>query len=373
MKLVLTHPYVWPYVRRGSERNLDNTARYLVSRGHDVTVLSSKPGAAATDLHGGAKRILLRQAWVPAALRTRVQPVHTFFFGCLRKLMGLDADVVHSVFYADGYAACLAKRVRRFRTVLQINFVPLPWAFARRLPPELYVLRKALEQSDKVLAISQYVADIIHTHFGVRPAVVPPPIRIEDFPLGAGPADGVPTLLSVADFNARRKGLRVLVKAYAEVKRQIPNLRLRLSGSLSDDVRREVIDPLEPSIRADIEVLGLGRIEDVPSLYQTSSVMVLPSMYEAAGMVLFEAWASGAVAVGTRHGGIPEFITPEVGVLFDPQTDGEETMNVGGLAEAITQAIALSQTPGIRQKCRTYAHRFSWETLGPKIEELYVA
>jgi phosphatidylinositol alpha-mannosyltransferase len=257
--------------------------------------------------------------------------------------------------------------------VLQINFVPLPWAFARRLPPELWMLRSALEQSDCVVAVSRYVADMLRLHFGVTAAVVPPPLRIDNFPLGAGPADGVPTLLSVADFNARRKGLRVLVQAYAQVKRQIPELRLRLSGALSEEVQREVIHPLDTSTRSGIEVLGVGRLEDVPLLYQSSSVLVLPSMYEAAGMVMLEGWASGAVAVGTRHGGIPEFITPQVGTLFEPETEGEETMNVDGLAEAIHRGIKLSQTPGIREKCRTHAQRFSWEQLGPKIEELYVA
>jgi hypothetical protein len=60
-----------------------------------------------------------------------------------------------------------------------------------------------------------------------------------------------------------------------------------------------------------------------------------------------------------------------VGVLFDPGTSAEETANVDGLAEGILQALALSAQPGIRQRCRAYAERFTWGVWGPKFEELY--
>ena len=43
MRVVLTHPFCWPYVRRGTERNLEQLGRYLTARGHEVTTISTRP------------------------------------------------------------------------------------------------------------------------------------------------------------------------------------------------------------------------------------------------------------------------------------------------------------------------------------------
>jgi glycosyltransferase involved in cell wall biosynthesis len=39
------YPTYWPYVRRGVERYIHELAVYLVSQGHEVDVITSKPGA----------------------------------------------------------------------------------------------------------------------------------------------------------------------------------------------------------------------------------------------------------------------------------------------------------------------------------------
>jgi glycosyltransferase involved in cell wall biosynthesis len=88
-------------------------------------------------------------------------------------------------------------------------------------------------------------------------------------------------------------------------------------------------------------------------------------------MVMFEAWAAGTPVVATNHGGPPEFMAEDVGVLFEPATEGQETHNADGLAEAILEGLALSERPGIRQRCRAHAGRFSWSALGPRIEAMY--
>ncbi len=39
MRIAITHPTCWPYVRRGSERVLNDCAVWLAGRGHDVSGL----------------------------------------------------------------------------------------------------------------------------------------------------------------------------------------------------------------------------------------------------------------------------------------------------------------------------------------------
>ena len=49
-------------------------------------------------------------------------------------------------------------------------------------------------------------------------------------------------------------------------------------------------------------------------------MLVLPSFSESFGLVLIEALASGQPVIGSDVGGIKEIITPEVGLLIDPNS-----------------------------------------------------
>lgn len=74
--------------------------------------------------------------------------------------------------------------------------------------------------------------------------------------------------------------------------------------------------------------LGVQSQQNVSQLMRQSRLFVLPSIEEGQGVVLVEAMASGTPCVGSRVGGIPDVITPEVGKLVEPR-------NIKSLAEAI--------------------------------------
>ncbi|MBI2527820.1 MAG: glycosyltransferase family 4 protein [Candidatus Rokubacteria bacterium] len=371
MRIVLTHVHCWPYVRRGSERHMDGLARYLHRRGWDVTTVSTRPGRGLVETTDAGRRILHRRWWHPLMGRLRLEPSHLFLLSAARSIMALRPDVVHSWSFTDSLAASLTRSLGRHRTALQLNGAPIPGAYHRRFPPDRMIIREAIRRADHVAACSDFVSALIRQHYGISPPVMTPPVDLEFFPLGGGPADRRPVILGVADFDVRRKGLRALVRAFARVKSKVPAARLVLSGRLSPDVRAETTGGLSADVARDIEVRGLGRPEDLPALYGQGSVMVLPSMWEPSGSAMFEAWAAGTPVVATDHGGLPEFMGEDVGVLFDPGTDGEETKNDEGLAAAILEGLALSERPGTRERCRAHAARFSWEVLGPRVEDLY--
>src|SRR6516162_8635251 len=57
MRIALTHPYCWPYIKRGNERNIEELARYLSAKGHEVITISSKPGTATVEQTDFGRRI----------------------------------------------------------------------------------------------------------------------------------------------------------------------------------------------------------------------------------------------------------------------------------------------------------------------------
>jgi glycosyltransferase involved in cell wall biosynthesis len=371
MKIVLTHPFCWPYVRRGSERNLDNVARYLVSRGHEVTTISTRPGTGTTETTASGKRILDRPVRFPVMERLHIQETHTFFFPAWRRLASLDPDVVHSFFFTDALAAACARRRRKYRVVFQMNGIALPRISCRRFPPEAWMWRQTLGRVDDRMVCSRFIGELLKKFYGRDYRLIYPPVEVADFPLGQGPADGRPTILSVADFTVPRKGVRVLVEAFRIVKQTVPDALLRLSGNMPEWLQSSVLGGVPDSVRRDIEILGLGRPGEVPELYRQASVMALPAMWEPSGGAMLEAFASGTPVVAANHGGLPEFIAKEVGVLFDPQSDGQETANAKGLAEALLEGLALARTPGIREKCRAHVQQYSTESIGPVLERFY--
>ena len=304
----------------------------------------------------------------------RIQPMHTFFFTAWRTLQSLDADVVHSFYPSDALAAICVRRRTHHRAVLQMNGIAVPGVSCYRwMPPEGAMIREALRRADCRIACSQFVRNLILEHYRVDADVIPTPLGIEAYEVGEGPPDGRPTILALADFNVRRKGIRVLVDAFSLVKGHVPAARLWLSGRMSPSLQSELLDNVPANVRTDIEVLGLGEVDDIPRLYREASVTVLPAMWEPSGTVLLESFASGTPVVATNHGGIPEFVRREVGVLFEPQTGGEETHNAKGLAEAVLEGLALAEKPDTRRACRAHAQQYCWPVIGPRIEALYRA
>jgi len=371
VRVVLTHPYCWPWVRRGSERFIAEFAQFLTSRGREVITISSKPGRGIVEESASGKRIVRPQYWFRWMAKARIQPTHTFLLTSMATLARLDADVVHSLYFTDAFAASVCRRRRGYLTVYQITGPPVPNVFPR-MPPDRWLLAEAIRRADRLIVHSRFTQEVVEKYYGLTAEVIPVPVDLGRFPFVESVTHEAPVILSVADFDERRKGVRVLVKAFEQLLHQFPAARLRLSGKISPATVLDAIKPLPAEVRERIEVLGIGRAEDLPGLYGEATVTVLPSMWEAFGMVIVESWACGTPVVVTNHGAFPELVDdPALGVKFEPETSGQETTNTQGLAEAICQAIELARCKATRALCRRRAEEFSWPKVGPRYEAVW--
>src|SRR5262249_11190454 len=61
------------------------------------------------------------------------------------------------------------------------------------------------------------------------------------------------------------------------------------------------------------------RQSEVPRWIAACDVLCQPSLIEPFGQATLEAMAMERTVVATSNGGPPEFVTPEAGVLVDPQ------------------------------------------------------
>ena len=371
MKIAFTHPYCWPFVRRGNERNLDVMARHFTAQGHEVTTVSTRAGPREIDRGPAGTRILAPPLSLPGMSLLHVDVTHTFLLVALRELRRLDVDVVHSLLMPDALAAGWLAGRRGFASVFQMNGIGLPGISCRRFPPEAAMYRRALRSADALISCSEFVRALVLEHYRVDSVVIPPMVDVAAFECGPARDPGRPYLLAAGDFTVPRKGIRALLRAFPLVKRSRPELVLKLSGRLPEPLVAELIHEMPAGIRADVLILGLGLPEDLPPLYAGATLLVLPAMGEPSGTVLMEAWAAGTPVVATNHGGIPEFVDASVGVLFEPNGTQEQTENAAGLAEAIERGLRLAADPSTAAACRRHARRFSGEAIGPRLEALY--
>ena len=111
--------------------------------------------------------------------------------------------------------------------------------------------------------------------------------------------------------------------------------------------------------------------EKLYSLYKEASFFILPTRFEAYGLVFCEASAYGLISLATNTGGVSGVITEgENGFLFDSKDQGE------GYAKKIIELWNDKQRyNSLSEKCRTvYEERLNWDEwakkLIKKLEEL---
>lgn len=105
-----------------------------------------------------------------------------------------------------------------------------------------------------------------------------------------------------------------------------------------DFVRRHGLEP---------QVVFLGAREDVPRLLRGADLFVQPSHFEAFGISVIEAMATGLPVVASRVGGMVDYLVDDDNALFAPPEDPE------GLARALARALddgALRERLGRRAR-----------------------
>ena len=108
----------------------------------------------------------------------------------------------------------------------------------------------------------------------------------------------------------RGKGLEDLLAAFAKMAADVPSAHLLIVGSgagqalsVEEDLRAAVVRE-----GLALRVTFTGRLDDVSEALQAADVFAFPSVYEALGLSLIEAAATGLPAVGARTGGIVDVI-----------------------------------------------------------------
>ncbi|HAJ33976.1 MAG TPA: hypothetical protein DCK79_11610 [Candidatus Atribacteria bacterium] len=176
----------------------------------------------------------------------------------------------------------------------------------------------------------------------------------------------------------KAKGLRILIKALARVKREF-NKELKLfiiGGDISNAMHSEIesnekkyIKKLINKTNLSDEVIFLGPIEreKLPYYYSIADICVIPSLYESFGLVAVEAMACGTPVIASKVGGLAHTIKDGYsGLHFIPGRSDRLAKKILGI---ITDSERLKEM-GVNARIRT-AREFGLERTVRQIKELY--
>lgn len=227
-------------------------------------------------------------------------------------------------------------------------------------------------KADIVTAISKYLADFGRS-MGARDVVVIP--------------NGVDLSVFSKEYSEEEKEMvrkkmsldasqRVLITTSRLVKKNGIEHVIRALTSLPEDIvfvvlgtghlKQNLINlSHDLGLSHRVRFVGFVDYKDIPKYFSISSVFVRASLSEGLGNSFLEAMYFGLPTVGTRAGGIPDFLIDGVtGFLCDPG-------DISSIAQALNRAFSSSKT--IEAGKNIVVERYNWDTISERFLSVCVS
>lgn len=232
--------------------------------------------------------------------------------------------------------------------------------------------RIMLSQADSVTAISNYLLDTAKNYgYKGHSAVIPNGVDLQNTQNTEHKtqinhkAQNIKTVITVSRL-VHKNGVDILVKAVAEIKKRIPNIKCLVLGEGLERKNLELLT-MDFGLSTNVEFVGAVSADKVFELLRGASVFARPSRSEGMGNAFLEGLAAGIPIVGTNVGGIPDIIEDGKTGLFCKSEDPKD------LAEKINILLnnALLAKSIVENGKKMIEERFLWEKISENYENLF--
>ncbi len=343
----------------------------LAARGHEAHIISYATPFRLRTFH---RNVFVHEVEISTYPLFKYPP---YELGLTTKLVELcetrDLDVIHA-HYAVPHAASayFAKQIlggRRPRTVTTLHGTDITLVGAD--PSFRRVVKFAIENSDGVTAVSEYLKNRTAEEFAIRREIRVIPNFIEP----ERPAEtrdrcsretfaprGEKILMHASNFRPVKR-IGDVVRVFARVRERIP-AKLLLIG---EGPERPFVQELVRELKLGPDVHFLGEQDQLEPIFFCADLFLLPSEQESFGLTALEAMNCRVPVIATGIGGLPEVIVHgESGYLFP----------VGDVAGMADGAVGLLTDPDRLERFRGDARkraveRFSADRIIPVYESFY--
>ena len=300
--------------------------------------------------------------------------------GMVQSFLSKNADIIHthSYGYFQNHAGWIRERFQSTPWVITPHFHP-SWSMwggsKRKTLREFYdnvIGKGTMETADLITCVSKHERDMLVSEIGISED------NIKIIYNGINWADwqDLPDKLifrkqypNISDkfvlFAGRlatNKGLSDLISAMNLVNKE--SVDLVITGAdmgLGKQLEKEASEK-------GVRMHRLGHIDDETyrSVLAAAELLVLPSEYEAFGIVLLEAAAAETAVIGSNVGGIPEAMSPGKNGLIVEYNDID---NLSRSIATLLEDQKMCREMGLAG--RLWAQNFSWDSILKELEQEY--
>jgi len=371
-------PYFYPVIG-GVETYVLELSRELVSKGHEVFVFTSNKTMNGKynvfpeyEENEGIKII-----------RFTVYPLTRgveFWFNFIEKLLEIKPDIVHG--HKIGFSmndvcayVCKRKRIPSVATTHGVPFISdvhkepfLRNIYLKSIP------RRTVKFFDQIIALSIVELPWLHSsgipdekiHIipgGVSRRIFEEKFFPEEFREKYGIESEMILYLGRLD---EKKGIDHLIRAAPLLIDEFPDLKIVIAGPDCGVMGKLKKIAHESRVEKNIIFTGPLSEKDKYNAIASSEALILPSSFEAQGLVLLEAQALGIPVVATKQGGIPYFIKDgENGILIEYG----KPRQIASALRKILKDKGLARKLGETGKC--FAKEFTWDRIAERILSVY--
>ncbi len=283
-------------------------------------------------------------------------------------------DLIHGIMASQGSAAgylfkFLNKKIPFILTLQEGDL-------GRNSPFDRFWQRRIIRKADAITAISGYLADFAGRFNKKTPIfVVPNGVDLEKFQITNNKLQinsklqnpNQRTIITVSRL-VKKNGIDILIRAFhiLNTKYLIPDTELLIIG---DGKERKKLEKLANKLKLNEKVKFLGNIshEELPKYLVEADIFARPSRSEGLGIAFLEAMAAGVPVIGTRVGGIPDFLEDGKTGLFskvdDPKDLTEKIEMVLG-DENLSRKLSKNGRKLVEEK-------YNWDKIAVQMKEVY--
>ena len=370
MKIAYVYDAVYPWVKGGVEKRIDEVSVRLADRGHEVHVYGMRwwDGPAVIEREGVTIHgVAFAEALYSGGRRTVPQALR-FGRSVLRPLLASGADVVDCQNFP--YFSCFAAKAASVR-----RGIPLVVTWHEIWGDYWYDYLGRRGAFGK--AVERLAAGLTDHHIAVSPSTaraleglgVPAPIPVIPNGIDTSRIAAVDPAAEGSDviFTGRlirEKNVDVLLRALVPVREEIPDLRALIVG---DGPERPALEALARDLGLAGAVTFTGFLPDYDSVIaamKASRVFVLPSTREGFGIAALEAMACGLPVVTADHPGnaARDLVVPGVNGYRSGLSAGELGEGIlAGLDNGLENRDLIIRT----------ARDFDWDKVTEQVEKYY--
>jgi len=367
MKIALVSPYDFSHPG-GVGRHITALFNNFTSMGHQVKVIA--PSSKAVNEFGEHFIRIGRPFPIPASDSIIRVPVSLHLAPAIKKVMEEEKfDVVH---LHEPFMPMLCSATLRFSNTVNVGTFHAAegkpgYGFGR--PVTSWILERRARKLHGHIAVSKpamnYASHFVPGDYEIIPNGVDLKHFRPDVPLINDFTDGKLNIVFMGRLEFR-KGINYLLKAFLQIKSEMPNTRLIICGP-GTRLRQRYETWVKDVRLQDVVFTGMVDYAAQPSYYRSADVFCAPATSrESFGLILLEAMATGRPIVATNIEGFASVVTNgQEGLLVPPMTDRP-------LAEALLKLLKDKQLrTQMGQKGLVTAQKYSWEGVAARVLDYY--